>query len=149
MSVEIWYRGEGVGVAPAKPGGVRHDLKDGMYFADTERVARVYAAERAPRLQDRRVFSVSIDRGSMSVLDLTTHPGWQKLMQMKLPNGDTPEIMLKRQPAAQEYEKWFDGFLKTNKIDLNRYDAVIRPSFATAANSWSFLTITANLHNST
>lgn len=129
MGIEIWYRGEGVGVAPAKPGGVSHDLKDGMYFADTERVAGVYASERAPRPQDRRIYSVSIDRGTMRVLDLTTHPEWQKLMQMRLPNGDTPEMMLRRQPAAQEYEKWFNSFLKTNKIDLNQYDAVIGPEY--------------------
>ncbi len=129
MGVETWYRGEGVSVAPAKPGGVRHDLKDGVYFADTERVGGVYAAERAPRVEDRRVYKVSIDRSSIRVLDLPNHPGWQKLMQMKLPSGDTPEIMLKRQPATQEYEKWFDSFLKTNKIDLDQFDAVVGPEF--------------------
>lgn len=129
MGVETWYRGEAVGVDPATHGGVTHDLKDGMYFADTESVAGTYAAERAPRLQDRRVFIVSIDRGSMRILDLTTHPGWQKLMRTKLFNGDTPEAMLMRQPAAQEYEKFFDSFLQTNKIDLNSYDAVIGPEF--------------------
>ncbi|HYP15047.1 MAG TPA: hypothetical protein VEQ63_14055 [Bryobacteraceae bacterium] len=126
---ETWYRGEGVNVAPARPEGSRHDLKDGVYFADTEKVASIYATERAPSLADRRVYKVSVDRGSMRVLDLTAHPGWQKLMQTRFSSGETPEMMLKRQPAAEEYEKWFNSFLKINKVDLDRYDAVIGPEF--------------------
>ena len=46
-SYETWFRGEGAGVAPGKPGGSSHDFGDGMYLTDRQNVAEVYAARRA------------------------------------------------------------------------------------------------------
>ena len=34
---ETWYRGEGVNVIPAKPGGVANDIGDGMYLTPTDK----------------------------------------------------------------------------------------------------------------
>ena len=39
MGVEIWYRGEGIGVPPSEPGKTAHDLGDGMYLSDNEDIA--------------------------------------------------------------------------------------------------------------
>jgi hypothetical protein len=46
-----WYRGEAIGVEPAKPGTTDlNDLGDGMYLTDDPEVAKDYAELRAAEL---------------------------------------------------------------------------------------------------
>src|SRR5262245_47090783 len=87
---ETWYRGEGAGVEPGKPGGALHDLGDGLYFTDTEDVAWQYAKIRAPGYKEYRVWQVTVDRQTLGrVLDLTTDPRWVKFMGEPMAPGST------------------------------------------------------------
>src|SRR6267154_18089 len=77
--LETWYRGEGVGVRRTTPGSTApHDVGDGYYLTDSGPAARAYAALRAPNPADQRIFSVSISRSSLRILDLTNNPAWQR-----------------------------------------------------------------------
>jgi hypothetical protein len=121
---DTWYRGEGMGVVPAKAGGVSNDIGDGMYLSDQLAVAEKYAAERALTVDGRRVYKVPIGGVNLRVLDLTTDPRWQKHVSTALPGG-TIESQL-RSGTASQYSTHFKNFLDANKIDLeSKYDAVI------------------------
>jgi hypothetical protein len=124
---ETWYRGEGVNVIPAKPGGVANDIGDGMYLTDKLEVAQQYAQERAPNPTDRRVYSVPVNRSGLRVLDLTSDPRWRKVLDTPIPSqpGLTFEGMLRKQPASEQYKNAFTGFLASSKISLANYDVVI------------------------
>lgn len=127
MAPTTWFRGEGVNVTPAKQGAVVNDIGDGMYLTDQLDVAKRYAQERAPQPGDQRVYSLRVEPSGMRVLDLTTDPRWRKMMDLPIPSepGLTFEGMIRRQPASQQYKAAFDGFLKSNNINLENYDAVI------------------------
>src|ERR1700730_15618520 len=85
---EIWFRGEGVGVAPARPGGHLHDFGDGMYLTDSEAVAKVYAQRRGSNVAGQRVWMVQIERATLgSVLDLTKDVRWERFMNAPLGKG--------------------------------------------------------------
>lgn len=127
-----WFRGEGIGVIPAKAGGVDNDIGDGMYLTDKLEVAQQYAKERAPNVTDQRVYSVTTEAAGMRILDLTKDPRWQKHIKFAVPPSDssgqwtTIEDQLKSKTASQ-YKKHFDNFVnnKSNNINLNDYDAII------------------------
>lgn len=129
---EKWYRGEGVGVIPARAGGVDNDVGDGMYLTNRLEVGTKYAVERAPNVEDRRVYLVPVERSEFRVLDLTTDARWEKHIKFPLPPNDssgrwsTIEDQLKAGTASQ-YKKHFENFVNNpkNNINLNDYDAVI------------------------
>jgi hypothetical protein len=128
---ETWFRGEGVGVAPAKPGGHIHDFGDGMYLTDSEDVAAVYAQRRAKSPADQRVWMVTVDRQSLGrVLDLTTDHRWQSFMtdtkdKMLLGKSRISYLKIKQ----ELYGQFFEEFLSKNKINITAFDAVIGPEY--------------------
>jgi hypothetical protein len=118
---ETWYRGEAIDVKPASPGSTPpHDLGDGMYLTDSEASARAYAQLRSSGPVNQRVYSVKIDRSSLRVLDLTTDPRWQQHVK-------PVEQYIKQ--ANENYGRTFESFIKTHKINLSQYDAVIGPDY--------------------
>jgi hypothetical protein len=128
VNVQIWFRGEGAGVNPARPGGHLHDFGDGVYFTDQESVARIYAQRRAPALADQRVWMVSLDRSTLGrVLDLTLDTRWHQFMNGKDPMlvGKTRLEYLKIKHEL--YDQFFKEFLRLHKLDINSYDVVIGP----------------------
>lgn len=128
MGQDTWFRGEGVGVAPATPGSTpAHDLGDGMYLTDNQDVAQRYAAMRSPDPAGQRVYSVSVPTGGLKVLDLTTDPRWKEYMGPIGPGLPSNESLIKR--ANENYGKFFESFCKTHKINLKDYDAVIGPEY--------------------
>jgi hypothetical protein len=122
-----WYRGEAVSKGLAKAGTVENDIGDGMYLTDNEKVAQQYAKERAPSVEDKRVYSVKVK--NLRILDLTTDVRWKKHVSFPLnpavANGDTIETSLKNFPASGRYKEVFNSFLKANKINLKDFDAVV------------------------
>jgi hypothetical protein len=124
----IWYRGEGVNIPPAKAGKLTHDFADGLYFADTLDGAKPFA-RRAPDPADQRLYQVKVELDSMKVLNLSTDKRWENYMNEPLSplGGQSRGNFLKQMPSAEHYNGFFTGFLKTNKIDLNQYDAVVGP----------------------
>jgi hypothetical protein len=135
MGEETWYRGEGVGVAPSKPGGDLHDLGDGMYLSDKEEVALQYAKVRAPGGKSWQVQEMTVERLSLGkVLDLTTDPRWQKFMtQPMVPGSNNPQLSKSRleflKIKYELYGQFFDEFRRANKIDIKTYDAVVGPEY--------------------
>lgn len=128
---EIWYRGEGVGVARATPGSTAaHDIGDGYYLTDSVEAAKAYAKLRAPNYNDQRVFSVRINRSSLRILDLTNDPAWQKHVK-------PVEAYIKQ--ANENYGRTFESFVKANKINLGQYDAVIAPDYVRGGRQMSIL----------
>jgi hypothetical protein len=130
-NVEIWYRGEGAGVSPAKPGGHLHDFGDGVYFTNEERVARTYAQRRAPNNPaNQRVWMVALDRATLGrVLDLTLDARWQQFMNRKesMLLGKSRLEYLKTQHEL--YDQFFKEFLRLHKINIGSYDVVIGPEY--------------------
>lgn len=128
---EIWFRGEGLSVIPAKAGGVTNDIGDGMYLTDKIEVANQYAADRATSLDDRRVYSLKLPPGGMRVLDLTKDARWQKHMSSPFPPTDssgkwtTLDAQLRSHPSSSQYKTHFENFLKANNINLKDFDAII------------------------
>lgn len=114
---ETWYRGEGIGVAPATPGSTPdHDLGDGMYLTDKVESATEYAKLRAPDARSQRVWSADINRQSLRVLDLTSDSRWRASLPMLEP-------LIKS--ANENYGRIFKGFIQQNKINLSDFDAVV------------------------
>jgi len=130
-AVEVWFRGEGVGVAPSSVGGHEHDFGDGVYYTDKEDIAAVYASRRAPTAADQRVWMVNVERSSMGrVLDLSTDARWNSFMT----STKDPMLMGRSRldflKIKQElYGQYFREFLKLNKIEIRGYDAVIGPEY--------------------
>jgi hypothetical protein len=130
-SVEIWFRGEGVGVPAAKAGGYLHDFGDGLYFSDKLQVAEVYARRRAKDPAGRRVWLVAVKRATLGqVLDLSADPRWTRFM------NDTSDRMLLGRSRLyylklqhERYGQFFQEFLRLHKISLEKYDAVIGPEY--------------------
>ena len=129
---ETWYRGEGAGVAPAKPGGHEHDFGDGMYLTDTLSVAEVYAKRRATEPGNQRVYGLTVERQKFGrVLDLTADSRWSAFM---MDNKSDKRLMGKSRldylRIKQElYGQFFTEFRKKYKISLDDYDAVIGPEY--------------------
>lgn len=128
---ETWYRGEGVGVLRAKPGGVVHDLADGLYFIDDSAAAQGYADLRAGKPGGGSVVGARFDRRLLGkVLDLTTDDRWSKFI------NDAPPVatMGKRwrdymAKGSEPYNAAFREYLGRYKIVLADYDAVIAQDF--------------------
>ncbi len=131
MGVQIWFRGEAVGVAASRAGGDVHDFDDGVYYTDSYDVAKSYAQMRSTQPGNERVYQVSVEMKNLRVLDLTTHPEWAKLMKSPLSplRSQTTEEFLRTAPASQNYNGIFRMFLKNAKLDLKDFDAVIGPEF--------------------
>ena len=133
MAEETWYRGEGVGVPPGKPGGNLSDFGDGLYLTDGPAVAEIYAARRAVTSGDKLVLVVRLQRGSLGmVLDLSLDARWQLFM-----NDKTERLLLGKsrmqylQTKHELYAQFFKEFLTRYKIDIKSYDAVIGPEYTT------------------
>jgi hypothetical protein len=128
MANEIWYRGEGVNIPPAKAGERTHDFADGLYFADTLDGAKPFA-RRAPDPANQRLYQVKIDLSSIKVLNLSMDKRWENYMKEPLSpaGGQSRGAFLKQMPSAEHYNDFFTAFVKANKIDLNQYDAVVGP----------------------
>lgn len=120
-----WYRGEMEGGKRSSVGGAIHDFGDGLYFTNDFEVAQMYADLRSTGNKNKaRVYEVSIKRQELGiVLDLTQDSRWIKFMQTELTKGITAEKLIKM--ANENYGRFFEIFLKQNKINLNQYDAVI------------------------
>ncbi|WP_342361597.1 hypothetical protein [Terrarubrum flagellatum] len=129
MAPTVWFRGEGVNVAPAAAGGVTHDFDDGVYYTDSLDVAKQYARERAPVPGDQRVYQVSLEMQNLRVLDLNKHPEWINMMREKLPNGMTTEQFLRSFPSSQQYNSFFKSFLRKTGLKIESFDAVVGPEF--------------------
>jgi len=75
---ETWFRGEAIGVPPARPGAHLHDFGDGLYLTDSPAVAADYARTRAgAEVGAARRFSVPVEIDRLRVLDLTQDVRWQ------------------------------------------------------------------------
>ena len=128
---ETWYRGEGVGVPPSKPGGSLHDFGDGVYLTDRVDVADVYATRRTTTPDGKRVWAVSLARPSLGrVLDLSADARWQQFM------NDTSDRMLLGKSRLdylkikqENYGQFFREFARKYKINVDSYDAVIGPEY--------------------
>jgi hypothetical protein len=135
MTVETWYRGEGIGVPPSEPGKNSHDLGDGMYLTDTESVALQYAKTRAKGEAPWQVVEVRVERQSLGrVLDLTMDPRWLKFMtEPMFPGMNHPDLKKSRldhlRIKYELYDQFFKEFQKANKIDIKEFDAVIGPEY--------------------
>src|SRR5262245_48324355 len=135
---DIWYRGEGVGVPQSTPGSTpAHDLGDGMYLTDRLDVAKKYAEIRATSIEGRRVYSVPVDLQGMRVLDLTTDPRWQKFMEPVAPGLPSNESLIRQ--ANENYGKFFQSFVKKEKINLDEFDAVIGHEYVRGGKQVSIL----------
>jgi len=121
MATETWYRGEGVNISPAKPGGMTHDFGDGVYFADTLDGAKPFA-RRALVPADQRLYQVRVDVGSIKVLNLSTDPRWTSYMKQPLSpaGGQSRGDFLRQMTAAEHYNSFFAEFVTVNKIDLSQ-----------------------------
>jgi hypothetical protein len=128
---ETWFRGEGTGVAPSKPGGSVHDFGDGLYLTNSADVASQYADTRAASQKGSSplVRSGSFERTELGrVLDLTQNAQWQSYLSSRpITNGDTIETLIRR--GNENYWTFFNDFLKSNKLSLNNYDTIIGPEF--------------------
>lgn len=130
---ETWFRGQSTAAPPvtgSQVGG--HDLGDGVYYTDSAKVADAYADLRVKSAGGARmVVEVSVTRAELGrVLDLTKDPRWQKFLDTpQLPGRPetTPRSFIKQ--ANQNYPRFFEGFIKTNKIQLSQYDAIIAEEF--------------------
>jgi len=136
MSTETWYRGEGIGVAPAKAGGHDHDFGEGMYLTDRKDVAEVYAARRATTPDGRRVYVVTVERASLGrVLDLSLDARWSHFMNDTSDKYHMGKSRLDYVKIKHEiYGKYFNDFLALHKIDIKSYDAVIGPEYNLGGN---------------
>lgn len=126
---ETWFRGESTVVGPAKPGSNLHDFGEGICFTSSADVARAYADLRVKEGGgEPRVLSLTVERSQLGqVLNLDELPEWQAFIRTPMsPNGMTPEQLI-RTAANENYSRLFDGFIRENKIDLRRYDAVQGP----------------------
>jgi len=127
-----WYRGEGVGVGPGRPGGALHDLGDGLYLSDSEDVALLYGRTRAASAKGYRVLEVSINRSDLgNVLDLTADSRWLKFMTRPMvPGTKNVESRLDYLQIKHElYQQFFEEFIRENNIKIYSYDAVIGPEY--------------------
>src|SRR5262249_21541136 len=131
MGSSIWFRGEGLGVPPAKAGGHLHDFGDGMYLTDREDIAQVYASRRSPGVEYQRVWKVTLDQQTLGrVLDLTLDSRWTKFMNDTRDPHLLGKSRLEYVKIKQElYGQFFEEFLHTNKINIRNYDAVIGPEY--------------------
>jgi hypothetical protein len=129
---ETWYRGEAIGVPPAKPGAWLHDLGEGLYLTDSAEVAERYALLRGKENNAApRVLSVSVERSELGrVLDLNKDARWQKLIKQRIGNM-TFEDTLK---ISENYARAFEGFLQHEGIERGQYDAVIGREYVRGGN---------------
>jgi hypothetical protein len=126
---EIWFRGEGAGVPPARRGGFLHDFGDGLYLSDSEDVAKIYARRRAPNVADERVWMVALERHSLGhVLDLTMDSRWTRFMTEPISRG-TQSRLYYLKIKHELYDQFFREFLSANKIDIRSFDAIICPEY--------------------
>jgi hypothetical protein len=134
MTMTKWFRGEGVGVAPSKPGGALHDFGDGLYLTDSEDVAALYAKTRAAGTEPR-VLEVNISSSDLGVvLDLTGDSRWMKFMTRPMVQGSTnPHLSKSRldylKIKHELYHDFFEEFVRENKINMGSYDSVIGPEY--------------------
>ena len=136
-AVEIWFRGEGVGVPVAKPGGHLHDFGDGVYLIDREDVAKVYAIRRAPTPADQRVWMVAVPRQTLgNVLDLTLDSRWHNFMSEPLGGRSRLHYL---QIKHELYDQFFREFLQRFKLNIKSYDAVIGPEYNLGGNQLCIL----------
>lgn len=126
---ETWYHGWAVGVEPARPGGVIHDLGEGMYFSDRLDVAELYAGLRAGEAPaTARTGAISLTREELGrVLDLTTDSRWQSYVQRREPAGQTIEELASA--ANEHYDSYFREFIREYQIQIEDFDAIIGPEY--------------------
>jgi len=129
LSLETWFRGEGVGVPPARPGGYLQDFGDGMYLTDSQDVAGIYARRRAPIAANQRVLTVTLERISLGrVLDLSMDPRWTQFMNTPL-SKSTGSRLYYLKIKHELYNQFFEEFLELHKIDIKSFDAVVGPEY--------------------
>jgi len=139
---EIWYRGQSNTVAPSKPGGSIHDFGDGMYLTDSREVAEQYARTRVAYGGGQpEVLSINIERSELGrVLDLNSDPRWQQFLRTPQVPGNpdmTPEKLIRM--ANENYGRFFEQFVRANKIRIKEYDAVIGPEFVRGGSQLAIL----------
>lgn len=127
--LETWFRGEGVGVPPARAGGFLHDFGDGLYLTDREDIALIYARRRAPAVADQRVLMVTLERSSLGrVLDLTMDARWTQFMNTPISRNAGSRLHYLR-IKHELYDQFFREFLELHKIDIKSFDAIIGPEY--------------------
>lgn len=131
MAKETWYRGEAAGGTASKPGGGSlHDIGEGVYYTSDKKVAKQYADTRAAKLgssASSRAYQVDIDMSKMRVLDLTKDARWNNYLNRKQTSSHTTRDLIRL--ANENYSRFFETFLKQQKLSLRNYDAVISQEF--------------------
>lgn len=131
MGNETWYRGEATCGAASKPGGgALHDIGEGVYFTSDKEVAKQYADTRAAKLgskESSRAYRVDMDMSKMRILDLTKNPKWNNYLSRKQTATHTTRDLIKL--ANENYSRFFEAFMKEQKLSLRNYDAVIGQEF--------------------
>jgi hypothetical protein len=129
---EMWFRGQSSVLAPSSPGGSIHDFGDGMYLTDSRQVAELYAETRVSKGGGKaEVLMIRLERSELGrVLDLDKDPRWERFLKTpqvpKLPHT-TPANLIKL--ANENYGRLFQEFVRSNRIQLQHYDAVIGPEY--------------------
>lgn len=140
-TVNMWHRGQSSIHTTSTSGGHIHDFGEGLYLADSKKVAEIYAKTRAAENGGKpRVLSVDINFNNLKILDLNKDPRWKKFInEPAIPNNpnSTPKSLIKL--ANENYGRMFKAFLKANKINRSQYDAVIGPEFVRGGNQMAIL----------
>ena len=148
MGYETWFRGEGAGVPPARPGGHLQDFGDGMYLTDSVEVAKIYAQRRAPRVEDQRVWMATLERKSLGiVLDLTLDSRWSRFMNEPLHKGASRLHFLKIKHEL--YNQFFREFVSVNKIKSIHLMPSSDRSTTLVVSSFAYFTRTGRHRSST
>ena len=129
MGEETYFRGESSLHRPARSGQYSMDFGDGLYLSSDRKTAEIYAQKRVVKTGGTAVITqVAIKPGELgNMLDLTTDARWSKFYNTPMVSGKsdtTPKILMQVQ---QNNYAIFQQFLRENKIDINRYDAVKGP----------------------
>jgi hypothetical protein len=131
-TTELWYRGEKFKAPPAAHGKFDHDFGDGMYLSDRIEVARIYAKKRTFVPAEERVWLVTLERKSLGrVLDLNMDSRWSRFMNEPMIPGkkNSQNRITSVRIEPNTYNTFFKEFLALNKIDIDRFDAVIGPEY--------------------
>jgi hypothetical protein len=99
-----------------------------VYYTSDRQVAKMYADSRAiDSGTGSRAYVARVDMSTMRVLDLTKDPRWKAYLSSQPTPQSSVEQLIRM--ANENYSRFFEAFLKNNKINLAHYDAVIGPEF--------------------
>ncbi len=130
---DVWYRGQSSAAGQTSGAAVGgHDLGDGVYYTNEPKVAEQYADTRVAKSGGTKsVVQVTVTPGELGrVLDLTKDARWQRFLDTPQVPGRadlTPRSLISQ--ANQNYPRFFEGFIKQHKINLDQYDVILAEEF--------------------